>query len=79
MKDVWDFIWINIRQECQWQGIGRALTNHRVEEVLKADGRAIHLMTESPRFFEYWGFRVLRNYMDEGWKLVSLQLGSVGL
>jgi hypothetical protein len=57
--------------------IPSCFTSYRINEVLKADGRAVQLMTKSPSFFEYWSFRVMRDYMGEGWKLMTLQLGPV--
>jgi len=79
MRGVWDFNWINVRKDVQGEGIGHALTEHRIREVLQRDGRAIHLMTRIPEFFEQWAFRVSRDYGGEGWKLMTLQLGPVVL
>jgi GNAT superfamily N-acetyltransferase len=45
MHRVWDFIWINVRKDRQRQGVGRQLTEHRIQELITADGRVIQLMT----------------------------------
>jgi predicted N-acetyltransferase YhbS len=78
MHRVWDFIWINVRKDHQHRGIGYQLTEHRIKEVIKADGRVIQLMTKEPDFFMSW-FKVSRDYHGEGWKLMTLQLGTVAL
>ena len=77
MRGILDFIWVNIRKDYQGEGIGHELMDHRIQEVRKADGRAIHLMTRSPSYFERRGFSVSRNYGGEGWTLMTLQLGPV--
>jgi GNAT superfamily N-acetyltransferase len=76
--DVLAFIWINARKDRQRQGIGRQLTEHRIKEVVAADGRVIQLMTKDAGFFGRW-FTVCRDYREEGWKLMTLQLGTVVL
>jgi hypothetical protein len=59
MHRVWDFIWINVRKD-------RQLTEHRIMNVIAADGRAIQLMTKDAGFFGRW-FTVCRDYREEGW------------
>jgi GNAT superfamily N-acetyltransferase len=78
MHRVWDFIWINVRKDRQRQGIGRQLTEHRIMKVIAADGRVVQLMTEDVGFFGRW-FTVSRDYREEGWMLMTLQLGTVAL
>ena len=75
MFGIWDFIWINVKKEYQGSGIGRKLTEHRLQEIIKSDGRAVHLMTQSPAFFDQFGFEVIKEY--NSWKLMSLTLGPV--
>jgi predicted N-acetyltransferase YhbS len=64
----------NVRKERQGQGIGHALTDHCLREVMRADGWAIHLMTKRPSFFERWGFVIVRDYRREGCALMSIIL-----
>jgi GNAT superfamily N-acetyltransferase len=78
MHRVWDFIWINVRKDRQRQGIGRQLTEHRIMKVIAADGRVVQLMTKDVGFFGRW-FTVSRDYGEEGWKLMTLRLGTVAL
>jgi GNAT superfamily N-acetyltransferase len=78
MHRVWDFIWINVRKDRQRQGVGRQLTEHRIKKVIEADGRVIQLMTKDAGFFGRW-FTVCRDYCEKGWKLMTLQLGTVAL
>jgi GNAT superfamily N-acetyltransferase len=78
MHRVWDFIWINVRKDRQREGIGRQLTEHQILKVIEADGRVIQLMTKDVSFFGRW-FTVSRDYREEGWKLMTLQLGTVAL
>jgi hypothetical protein len=78
MHRVWDFIWINVRKDRQREGIGCLLTEHRIMKVIAADGRVIQLMTKDAGFFERW-FTVCRDYREEGWKLMTLQLRTVAL
>jgi GNAT superfamily N-acetyltransferase len=72
------FIWINVRKNRQREGIGRLLTEHRIMKVIEADGRVVQLMTKDAGFFGRW-FTVSRDYREEGWKLMTLQLGTVAL
>jgi ribosomal protein S18 acetylase RimI-like enzyme len=44
MHRLWDFIGTNVAKHQQRQGIGRQLTEHRIKEVIKNDGRAIQSM-----------------------------------
>jgi hypothetical protein len=41
-------------------------------------GLVIELMTKDVGFFGRW-FTVCRDYREEGWKLMTLQLGTVAL
>jgi hypothetical protein len=59
-------------------GRWRQLTELCIKEVIKAGGRVIQLMTKDTGFFERW-FTVSRDYREEGWKLMTLQLGTVAL
>jgi hypothetical protein len=78
MPRVWDFIGVNVRKSHQHQIIERQLTERRIREVIRQDGRVIQLMTRECHFFEPW-FKVSRDYHGEGWKMMTLQFGTVGL
>lgn len=75
LNGIWDFIWINVHKDFQKSRIGKALTEHRIKEVLRCDGRVIQLMTKSPLYFEQFGFTVVKNYGE--WNLMTLWLGPV--
>jgi hypothetical protein len=47
-------------------------------KVIAADGRVVQLMTKDVGFFGRW-FTVSRDYGEEGWKLMTLRLGTVAL
>lgn len=78
MHDVWDFIWINIHPEFMQWGLGRALTEHRIKEVIDRKGAAIHLITQKHAFFKKFGFAIVRGY-GHGWALMVRQLGEFDL
>jgi hypothetical protein len=67
-----------VRKNRQREGVGRLLTEHRIMKVIAADGRVIQLMTKDVGFFGR-GFNLCRDYREEGWKLMTLQLGTVAL
>ena len=75
MFGVWDLIWINVKQEFQGERIGTALTEQRLREILDCDGRAVHLMTKNPSFFNRFGFNVVKEYGEV--KLMVLWLGPI--
>lgn len=80
MTGVYDFIWINVCKDHQGNGIGHALTQHRIREVDKRDGSAIHLMTQKYRFFASHGFHIAASYgTKEPWLLMVKQMGKVAL
>lgn len=74
---VWDFVWINVNKDYQKAGVGKALMEHRINEVIRCDGRTIHLMSRHPAYFEKFGFTVSKDY--GAWKFMHRQLGIVEL
>ncbi len=46
---------------------------YRLAEVRACDGRAVHLMTKSPDWFEKFGFEIVKDY--GAWQLMTMQLG----
>lgn len=79
MHRVMDFVWINVKEEYQGRGYGRALTQHRIERCKKYDIRVINLITRRPMFFEQFGFKSVYAYEGEFWHSMTLQLGSLAL
>jgi N-acetylglutamate synthase-like GNAT family acetyltransferase len=80
MHKVMDFIWINVKREYQGYGIGRALTEYRIERCRAYDMRAINLMTQKPNFFEPFGFIMSFVYEGEGmWVSMTKQLGPLSI
>src|SRR5437879_6584033 len=57
MSNTYELIWVNVKQEFRGQGIGRALTQHRIDRIKELGGTLILLMTKTKqRFFESFGF-----------------------
>ena len=77
MYGVWDFIWINVKKEFQKEGVGKRLVEYRLAEIKRCDGRAVHLMTQSPDYFSKFGFSIAQHYGP--WKLMTLWLGPLEL
>lgn len=78
MNDIWDFIWINIHPDFKKQGLGRDLTNFRINMVSEMGGSAIHLMTKRYKFFKSMGFKAVHVYQGN-WVLMIRQLKTVEL
>lgn len=72
MSNVHELIWINIGHWVQSQGIGRALTEHRIAEIARRGGTMVLLMTQKKIFFEKMGFVWVANI--DGWELMFRQL-----
>lgn len=78
MHNVWDFIWINVKKNHQGLGIGRQLTEHRINEVNKQKGAVINLITKEVGFFYKFGFEDVKQYNND-WCLMTLQLRKLKL
>lgn len=78
MHGVWDFIWVNVRVDHQGGGIGRALTERRVEEVMLRGGSVIQLMTLHRKFFRKLGFRTSHE-LEGGWTHMIKQLRKLSI
>ncbi len=83
MNGIWDFIWINVHPDHHGKGIGKALTEYRIQMVKNAGGTAIHLVTREVEFFERLGFTPAQDYYTgddtPSWVLMTMQLGPVSL
>jgi predicted N-acetyltransferase YhbS len=81
MQGAWDLVNVAVNPSFHGQGIGKALTLHRIRKILEADGRYVCLVTQKDKYFEQFGFTVSRDFLGvpprEGWKLMTLQLGPV--
>jgi N-acetylglutamate synthase-like GNAT family acetyltransferase len=78
MHGVWDFIWINVREDSLGSGIGSSLTKHRIKQVKKQGGKGIHLVTKEITFFYQFGFTPAYAYKG-GWTLMVKELGELKL
>lgn len=77
MKDNYNLIWIAISPKAQGLGLGKALTAQRLNEIKRRGGTLVALMTQKPNYFLQFGFEVTRVF--DGWHLMHLQLGKVGI
>jgi len=71
---LWEFIWINVHPKHVGKNIGTKLTKHRIHEVMKRDGTAIHLMTREKLFFVKLGFEEIHYYKWGDCSVMSMQL-----
>lgn len=62
----YDFIYLAVHPEYRGEGIGRALTQHRIDEVRKRGGAFASLVTQKPKFFNKFGFMTLHG-LGNGW------------
>lgn len=85
MNGVWELIWINVDKAYRGRGIGRELTELRIIQAGVHGAAAINLMTQSPEFFEKFGFEAVKEYDQDDpenempWVLMTLQMAEVGL
>jgi GNAT superfamily N-acetyltransferase len=63
-KAIFEFPWCIIHPEYQGHGLGRALTEARINYVREAGGSVILLTTPHPQVYEKYGFRVLMKIPD---------------
>lgn len=77
MSNTYELVWINVAWWAQKQGIGRKLTEARIQDIRRIGGTMIMLMTQKSLFFEKFGFKMLANYDD--WKLMVATFGQIHL
>lgn len=78
MHNEFDFTFLAVRPDYQGKNIGRALTEYRINEILKRGGTLIELTTRVPTWFaKHFGFEVTRSYGE--WTSMAKQLGDVSL
>lgn len=56
MHGVFDLIFLAVDKKYQGQGIGTALTDHRLDAIRKLDGSAVFCVTQKPKYFNRFGF-----------------------
>lgn len=75
MRDSYDLIWIAVHRDYQGKGVGRALTQVRLDEIKRRGGSLVSLVTQKPKFFEGFGFKKVDD-LDE-WCLMTRKLSPV--
>lgn len=78
MKDAYHLIWIAVEVDYKSTGIGKALTNCRLEEIKKRGGSMVQLVTQKPGYFEKFGFFKLTP-LDNGWWLMMIRLKEIDI
>ena len=58
--DIAEFVWCNIKPAYQRQGIGKVLTQVRIDSVRFQDGKAIILTTGHPEVYAKYGFETVK-------------------
>jgi len=83
MSNTYEFCWVNVKKDLQNKGIGRLLTQARINGIKQQGGKLILVVTQSPQHFEYFGFERIKTLQGvDGfgdWYLMSLQLGLVNV
>lgn len=79
MKDAFDLIWLAVHETYQGSGVGTLLTNFRLNEIRKQDGCAAFLVTQKPKYFEKFGFRI-GTPLGNNWveMCLNLRLADIG-
>lgn len=78
MKGSYDFIWIAIHPKYQKMGVGKLLTDWRVEHIRQRGGTMIELVTQKPDYFSRHGFFKL-HHLDNGWYLMLKIIGRIDI
>ncbi len=56
MHGAFDLIWLAVDKQCHGAGVGKALTEHHINEIRKLGGANVTLVTQKPRYFNRFGF-----------------------
>jgi ribosomal protein S18 acetylase RimI-like enzyme len=76
--NIWELIWINVLPEYQGRGVGKLLTEKRLQILHdEEDAKLIMLMTQKSTFFTQFGFKTINIY--DGWHFMTLQTGTVSI
>ena len=69
MKGAFDLIWIAVDKKYQDDGVGRALTDWRLNEIDEQHGQMIQLVTQKTGYFARFGFSSVAD-LGNGWYLM---------
>lgn len=75
MKDAFDLIWIAVHADHQGKNLGTLLTQVRLAEIKKRGGSFVSLVTQKPRFFSKFGFRIVD--IHDSWCFMHMKLSKV--
>lgn len=78
MKGAFNLIWIAIAKDRQGLGLGRVLTETRIELIKARGGTMVQLVTQKPDYFKKFGFFKLTE-LDNGWWLMMDRLAPVDI
>lgn len=72
MKGSYDLIWIAVHLGFKTLGVGKKLTEWRIEEIKKRGGQMIELVTQKPDYFSKFGFFKLHHLGNEWYLMLKL-------
>jgi GNAT superfamily N-acetyltransferase len=72
MRGSYDLIWNAVDREYQSVGVGKALTEWRIDAIKKRDGQMIELVTQKPDYFSKFGFFKLHHIGNEWYLMLKL-------
>lgn len=70
MNGAYDLIWIVVHPHYQKHKVGTLLTEYRIDEIRKAGGQTIELVTQKPDYFARFGFAKVAPPLGNGWFLM---------
>lgn len=69
MNADYDLIWVCVHPDYQRGGVGKLLTEKRLEFIRLAGGTSVKCVTQKPGFFSKFGFHDVADY-GNGWRLM---------
>lgn len=78
MKDVYDLIWVAVDEFYKSKGVGKALTERRLAEIVRKGGVAAQLVTQKPDYFKKFGFMPLYP-LGNDWTLMLKRFGNASM
>jgi len=69
MKGAFELIWIAVDPKHQGDGVGKALTEHRLADITEREGQMVLLVTQKPYYFMRFNFFKL-HHIGNGWYLM---------
>jgi len=73
MAGFWEFIWVAVHPEHHGKGVGTKLTEHRLEHARWQNATAVLLVTQKPKYFNRFGFKVSEHHGND-WVQMTAQL-----